>query len=245
MSGFAASSPAPVRRMSMRQDWLCLTFLHWAFDPAVVQRLLPAGLTVETFDGAAWVGVVPFRMQVRAARGPLVPWLSVFPETNVRTYVTAPDGSTGVWFFSLDAARLAAVAVARAGYRLPYFWSGMDVTRAGALVRYRSERRRPGPTAAAAIDVEVGAPIGPGRTSPLDQFLTARFRLFSAHRNGLRYANAEHAPWPLRSGRLVRLDEQLVTSAGLPAPEDDPRVLFSDGVSVRIGWPHRVDAISR
>ena len=82
-----------------------------------------AGLTVETMDGSAWVGLVPFFLRVGLPGVPSVPWLSRFAETNVRTYVRSRDGARGIWFFSLDAARLGAVVTARATYRIPYFWS--------------------------------------------------------------------------------------------------------------------------
>ena len=112
----------------MRQRWERLTFLHWPYDPAVVQRLLPPGLTVDTFDGVAWVGLVPFFMRVHTPGDRGVPWVSNFCETNVRTYARDREGRAGIWFLSLDAARLGAVAVARASYQLPYFWSSMRLT---------------------------------------------------------------------------------------------------------------------
>ena len=103
--------------------------LHWPYAPEVVQQLLPAPLAVDVFDGRAWVGLVPFRMRIRLPRSPFVPWLSSFPETNVRTYVIGPDGRRGSWFLSLDVPRLGAVVVARATYRLPYHWSRMRMAR--------------------------------------------------------------------------------------------------------------------
>src|SRR5512135_1436091 len=138
--------PEPVKRPLMQMSWHTLTFLHWPYEPAWVQALLPPGLTAQTFDGRAWVGLVPFEMVVRWPGGPAVPWLSRFPETNVRTYVTGPDGTTGVWFLSLDAARLPAVAAARAGWGLPYYWNAqMSVVRRGDRVRYQSRRSWPWP----------------------------------------------------------------------------------------------------
>src|SRR6266545_3145162 len=124
--------PAPlaaaVRRPVMLQHWRRLTFLHWPYPPPAVQALLPPGLEVETFDGAAWVGLVPFLMDgVRPPGVPPLPWASRFPETNVRTYALGPDGRGAIWFLSLDAARLGAVLTARASYALPYFWSRMSV----------------------------------------------------------------------------------------------------------------------
>src|SRR4051812_46149326 len=110
----------PVRRPVMRQRWENLTFLHWRYRVADVRPLLPAGLEPDVYDGEAWVGLVPFRVRgLTLPKAPAVPWLSTFPETNVRTYVIDRTGRRGVWFFSLDAARLPAVAGARLLYGLP------------------------------------------------------------------------------------------------------------------------------
>jgi len=96
------------------QSWSDLTFLHWRIEPESIQKLLPPGLTVETFDHSAWVGIVPFSMEkVRPWWAPAVPGISWFLETNVRTYVRHTNGDTGVWFFSLDANSRLAVRVAR------------------------------------------------------------------------------------------------------------------------------------
>ena len=129
-AGYSGVCPFTVDKPVMRQRWERLTFLHWAYDPDVVQRLLPAGLTVDTFGGVAWVGLVPFFMRVHTPGDRGVPWVSNFCETNVRTYARDREGRAGIWFLSLDAARLGAVAVARASYRLPYFWSSMRLTSA-------------------------------------------------------------------------------------------------------------------
>ena len=110
---FSARCPFTIDRPIMSQRWERLTFLHWSFDPSTVQRLVPEWLHVETFDGAAWVGAVPFFMRVGTPRRHRIAWVSHFCETNVRTYVRDHEGRSGIWFFSLDAARLGAVAVAR------------------------------------------------------------------------------------------------------------------------------------
>src|SRR5689334_9980511 len=100
----------------MLQKWLRLTFLHWRYPPQELAATLPRGLEIDTFDGSAWLGLVPFHLEDwRPPHLPALPWLSWFPETNLRTYVRSRSGS-GVWFYSLDAARLPAVAGARLAF---------------------------------------------------------------------------------------------------------------------------------
>jgi uncharacterized protein len=223
--------------------WDELTFLHWSFEPDAVQRLLPPGLTAQTFEGRAWVGLVPFFLRVGLPGVPSAPWLSRFAETNVRTYVTSDDGTQGIWFFSLDAARLGAVVVARATYRLPYFWSKMSIERGGSTISYRCARRWPGPRGARSdVVIEVGDPFTATELTELDHFLTARWALFSAPRTGLRHAAASHDPWPLHRARAVRVEDELLRAAGLPATTDAPLVHYSPTVEVRIGWPSRIEA---
>ena len=230
-----------VARSTMVMEWNQLTFLHWSFEPEVVQALLPPGLTVDTFGGRAWVGLVPFLMVVRPPWGPEVPWLSRFCETNVRTYATAADGTRGVWFLSLDASRLPAVVTARAAYQLPYFWSAMSYQRTGDEVTYRCRRRWPKPAAGPSlVRMRIGEPYQPGELGPLDHFLTARWRLYSHSPRALRYALAEHETWTLHRAQVLDLDDGLLAAAGLPTPVGDPLCHWSPGVHVRIGVPRRL-----
>lgn len=233
--------PTPVARASMVQWWEQLTFLHWRYEPAEVQRLLPPGLEVEVHDGSAWVSLVPFFIRVGLPHVPPTPWVSRFEETNVRTYVRDAEGKRGVWFFSLDAARLGAVLVARLGYRLPYVWARMSLEEDGDRFRYRARRRWPGPRGAtSAVDVRVGEAYRPDELSSLDHFLTARWALYSTPRSGLRRAEAAHAPWPLHRVEVLRCDDELVAASGLAPPVGPPLAHWSRSVEVRIGWPRRV-----
>jgi uncharacterized protein len=220
----------------MYQTWTWLSFLHWSYAPAVVQRLLPDGLEVHAFDGLAWVGVTPFFLEdLRTPVVPALPWFTSFPETNVRTYVCGPDRREGLWFFSLDAGRLEPVLVARSTYALPYMWSEMSVERDGSMVRYRSRRRWPGSTPATArITVEIGAPLRPEELDEFDHYLTARWQLYTTLGPVLARSNVEHEPWPLHRASVPELETNLVAAAGLPAPEGEPVVHWSPGVRTRI-----------
>jgi uncharacterized protein YqjF (DUF2071 family) len=227
----------------MLQAWRRLTFLHWRCPAPAVAGLVPAGLTVDTFDGSAWVGLVPFLMdRVRLPIGPGVPWLSRFPETNVRTYVRDGHGRPGIWFLSLDAARLPAVVAARAGYRLPYFWSDMAVTARAGRLEYRCRRRFPAGGPRCDAGVRPGRPLAEAERDELVHFLTARFRLFTVVAGRLASAVAEHPPWPLHHGEVLALDQDVVAAGGLPAPSGAPLVHTSPGVEVRIGRWQWVDS---
>src|SRR5437899_734159 len=108
------SSP-PAVPFSMHMRWHDLLFMHWPAPIEKLRPLIPPWLKVDTFNGQAWIAVVPFRMTgVRPRNLPAFPRLGAFAELNVRTYVTGPDGEKpGVWFFSLDAAEPIAVRAAR------------------------------------------------------------------------------------------------------------------------------------
>jgi uncharacterized protein len=221
----------------MYHQWNQITFLHWRYPPEVVQAFLPAGLIADTRDGVAWIGLTPFLMAgVRPPGLPAVPWLSEFGEINVRTYVRDAKGRPGIWFFSLDAARLPAVLGARAGYRLPYFWSGIRVRAAGDRLAYHCRRHASG--ARCDAEVELAAPLAGDERDELAEFLTARYRLFTVIAGRLAAAEAEHSPWPLRHARVLRLEQNLLTSAGLPAPAGEPLAHASPGVPVRVGLWH-------
>ena len=159
----------------------------------------------------------------------------------MRTYATGPDGTRGVWFLSLDAARLPAVVTARSIYRLPYLWSAMQIHHVDDTVSYTSRRRWPGPRgASSSVRIRIGDRYEPADLGDLDHFLTARWRLYSPSRRGLRAALAQHAPWPLHRAELLDLDDELLEAGGLPTPTGPPICHWSPGVEVRIGIPHRL-----
>ena len=229
----------------MRMGWRLLTYVHWRVDPDQVARLLPEGLGPDVFDGSAWVGLIPFDM--RGIRPPgvpdVLPYVGSFPETNVRTYVVGPDGRRGVYFHSLEASRLGAVAVAQLGYALPYQWARMRIEPRQGGLRYRSRRRWPGPRGARSdLEVAVGRPLAPAEVTPLDDFLSARWGLYVPLGERLARADVAHPPWPLHEARVVRLDDDLVAAAGYPGLADraPDHVRFSPGVEVEVGLPYTV-----
>jgi uncharacterized protein len=214
----------------MFQNWDHISFLHWPCKPALLQARLPVGLEIETFDQTGWVGLTPFYL--RGLRPPFLPAISCvsdFPEMNLRTYVRGPSGP-GIWFFSLDAAALAAVLGARLTYGLPYYWSRMTVRAIGRnRIHYTSARTG----AAAVITVDIGEALP--RPDALALFLTERYRLYARFLGRLAVARVEHEPWLLHRAAIVGLQETIRQSAALPGGDAPALVHYSPGVHVRIG----------
>lgn len=212
--------------------------LHWRYPASEVQALLPDGLTVETFDGSAWVGLVPFQMRVDVPFVPKLERILHFPETNVRTYVYGKSGEPGVYFFSLEASGLAAVLTARLTYQVPYFWAAMSIDRSGEHLRYEATRKWPKPRGAhSLVEVDIGEPFRPGEDNDLDRFLTARWALYGDLGPWTTYATMFHEPWPLHHATVTNWNDELVAAAGLTPPTDEPLVHYSPEVDVRCGWP--------
>lgn len=221
-------------------SWHDLLFAHWSFDPVDVQALLPRGVVVDTFDNRAWIGVVPFRMSDVAPRGvPAMPWLSAFPELNVRTYVSL-NGKPGVWFFSLDATNPIAVRVARFGFHLAYKDAAMSIDQRNGWYEYSSKRKVKYDEAKANF---VGRYRSTGKVyhaseGTLEHWLTSRYCLYTVDRKGkLLRGEIDHPPWPLQNAELEVEENSMLSWLGLEISEA-PHLLFSKDIDVR-AWTNR------
>lgn len=218
-------------------NWDNLLFLHWRVDPAVMRKLVPREFEIDTFDGAAWVGLVPFKMADCRFRGvPRMPGLANFYECNVRTYVKHGD-TAGVWFFSLDAQTLLPVLGGRWMWSLNYIYSRFDVQQRGDVTRYALARRDgPWPAACTRIAWRTGALLElPDAHDPftptLEHFLTERYWLFTKRSGQVCAGEVRHVPWPLRHAEVLELDDALISAAGLHV-SGTPLALASDHLAV-------------
>jgi hypothetical protein len=222
----------------MRQIWRQLGFLHWRVERAAIAALLPPGLEVDCFDGAAYVGVVPFTIPLTRTARLGLPMAPAFHEINARTYVHRGGRDPGVWFFSLDATSRLAVAGARIGYGLPYFAADIALEEAGGWVDYRSRRRR-GAAQFGARYRPVG-PVAPAAPGSLEFFLAERYLLYARSGRGLRTARVHHAPYPLQAAAAEDVTQTLSEAAGLPSGAcagPPPLVHYAADVDVRIFGP--------
>lgn len=232
------------------QDWEHLTFLHWPYDVATVQQLVPEGLTVQGWDGLAWVGVTPFQMaRVRLPGLPPPPGWGVFPELNVRAYVRARDGRDGIWFLGMVVPRLTFIAALR-GLGLPYERSRSSLSVDGSRWDYRfgtPHWLRPRADGWFQAVVDVGRPLEAAERTPLVESITGRWSAYHRRARVLWRTPVEHEPWPLHSATVTAATTTTATAAGsltaplrwvgLPDPVGEPLVHAAPAVHSRIGVP--------
>jgi uncharacterized protein len=218
----------------MTQTWHDLLFAHWPVDADRLGERVPAAFELDTFGGQAWLGVVPFSMTNVSPRGvPALPFVSEFPELNVRTYVRVGD-KPGVYFFSLDAGSAIAVRAARLLFNLPYFTASMRVDHAGSVVRYASTRAE-GSAELSGEYAPSGPPSAPVRGS-LEYFLTERYCLYHVDRRGRPYRlDIHHPPWPLQPATAVFARNTMAQAASLELPMQPPLLHFSKRQDM-VGW---------
>jgi uncharacterized protein len=229
--------PPPDRPWAISVRWEDLLFMHWPIPLAKMREIVPAGLQVETYDGSAWIGVVPFRMRnTRHRLLPPLPDVSTFPELNVRTYVRA-GGRPGVYFFSLDAASKLAVRLARWTFNLQYFDARMRCETAGANIAYESHRihRDAAPAEFRAQYGANGKPFPAGRGS-LENFLTDRYCLYAVDRRGKVWrGDIHHAPWSLQLAEAEIATNTMLEQLRMKPPDLHPLLHFAKEMDV-VAW---------
>jgi uncharacterized protein len=218
--------PMPGAPWVMTQTWHDLLFAHWPIDPRHLRSKVPDALPIDLFQGEAWIGIVPFRMTNVAPRGvPSLPWISEFPELNVRTYVRVGD-RPGVYFFSLDAGSSVAVRAARTLLNLPYYSASMSVRAQGTGVEYQSQRTE---NESATFCATYG-PAGPAIVAAegsLEYFLAERYCLYNVDRHGLPYRlEIHHPPWALQPARAQLTRNTMADVNGLVLSNQDPVLHF-------------------
>lgn len=256
--------PLPDRPWALSMRWTDLLFMHWPIDPGVMRAAVPGDFDLDLYDGMAWVGVVPFKMEATRPRLlPAIPrWLapvspSSFPELNVRTYVTVDtrDGPLpAVLFFSLDAASRSAVRLARFSFGLPYFDARMQVEREpgdSGWVHYHSVRTHYGaPPARFAASYRPrprprkndGREPAPAKPGSFEHFLTERYRLFTLGRKGrgVRVGEIAHEPWPLQPAECDLSVCEMTNGLGFDLPTHEPALHYAKSIDVAAWLPKRV-----
>jgi uncharacterized protein YqjF (DUF2071 family) len=230
--------PMPASSWILTQSWHDVLFAHWPVDTKDLRARVPAAFELDLFDTQAWLGILPFDMTNVAPRGlPALPWVSAFPEVNVRTYVRV-GRKPGIYFFSLDAGNALAVGAARTMFHLPYFSASIEVAREGGRVRYSSRR-----TSERASPAEFDAryrPAGPPRTAApgsLEYFLAERYCAYTVDSAGQPYRlEIHHPPWRLQPGEAEIRTNTMAEAAGIRLPSMAPRLHYAARQDT-VAWP--------
>ena len=223
------------------QSWRNLLFLHWKVPISVIKDTLPPSLTVDTWHGSAYLGIIPFRMlNLRPSFAFPIPALSNFPEINLRTYVLDKQGRKGVWFFSLDTENPLGNWIARRFFYLNYryaktYFKSMSPKEHQCSVLLKNtkfEKQR--------FEWEESEDyfLPSNNRDSLEYFLTERYRLFSYNRvtKQLYSGQIVHEPYVLNRPKLKRFSLDLVEdniSYKLPIRQPDS-VLAASGTDVRV-----------
>jgi len=222
--------PLPKSRWKWRQTWRKLAFIHYRIEPRKLAAFIPPPLNLESFDGSAWLSVVPFEMFEVAPRWmPPVPSLSHFPELNIRTYVVI-DGRPGVWFFSLDADSWPVVLGGRWSYGVPYFKAGMQISQTDGGFLFTSVRR--GGTCRFRARYQ---PIGPtfhAEPGSFEHWISERYCLYSSKQGRVHRVDVHHPPWPLQAVSLEIDESSMLQTQGLSPSVGAPICYYSPGVDV-------------
>jgi len=227
-----------------RQLWRDLLFLHQPVPVSVLRPLVPPGLGIDTYEGQAWVTLIPFAILGSRPAGVLRALSMDFLEVNLRTYVRTPQGEQGIYFFSLEASSWLAVAGARMAYALPYFPAVIKRRKEadGTIIRYRSRRRLQRHHAGVDVVWRIGAPMSPAAPGSVDHFLIERYVLYAARGRRLYRAAVRHRPYPLYHVTVESMRESLLAQAGLPPMTSASALIHgSPGVDVDIFWRQRID----
>jgi uncharacterized protein YqjF (DUF2071 family) len=223
--------PMPPEPWRWRQTWHNLLFMHWPVPVSVLRPHIPAPVSIDEREGSAWLGLVPFTMSAVTMKGvPSLPWLSAFPEMNLRTYVTF-GGKPGVWFLRMDCTRLPAVLAARWGLGLPYVWSRMRVRENQMPIEYESGSG----TIQLRAAYEPCAEVRESESGSLEEFLTERYCLYTVRARRLLRVTIHHWPWPLQVAAATVTTNTVPAALQLPQPKGVPLLHFAKRIDV-IGW---------
>lgn len=230
----------------MTQRWNDLLFAHWPVPAESIAALLPEGLEADIFEGSAWLGVVPFWLDRIKVRGiATIPGMRSFPDLNVRTYVRdAHTGTPGMYFFSLDATNLLAVALAHTFFHLPYHWAEMRLDqRSEREFSFYSRRRfthHPVVFEARYRGLGPTRKLSEARSGSLEFFLMERSSLFTRNHAGQAVrSNLHHVPWPLEEAEADIQRNDLALSIGIELPDIQPVLHYSRRLAVYF-WPREL-----
>ncbi|MBB6450569.1 hypothetical protein HNR44_002552 [Geomicrobium halophilum] len=226
--------PLPKGPWFMTQTWQEVLFAHWPLSPDSLQSKIPEPLEMDTYNGNAWIGILPFHLtHLRARLLPPIPFVQTFPEINVRTYVTY-RGQPGIYFFSLDASHWLTVFGARSFFHLPYHYAHIKIKKKKGYIYYYSQRENNRFEAS----YQPTSPVFTAAKHSLEYWLSERYRLYTSHKKQLYSLDIHHRPWQLQTADAVFTKNSLAASHQISLPSTTPLLHYAKKQKVFF-WPLR------
>lgn len=197
--------PFPLNPMPwiMTQTWKDVLFLHWPVEEQLLRKYIPDSLDLDVYEGKAWLGFLPFEVRgMRPRLMPTLPFIGSFLELNVRTYVKY-KGKPGVYFFSLDASKLAVVTMAKIGYALPYRYAEMKIERKDQEIILSSDRKHGKQSEHFQCSYRPVSPVYFSKEGSLDHWLTERYCLWTVRGKNLTRSDIHHTKWELQTADVT------------------------------------------
>jgi uncharacterized protein len=203
-----------MRRRFLSAEWRYLAMLNYEVDPAVLGPFVPAGTTLDTWQGRTFLSMVGFLFLDTRVLGWPVPFHRNFEEVNLRFYVqraTEEGRRRGVVFITEIVPKAAIAALARWLYnenyvarrmgsaiRLPDPSAGVD-----GSVEYHWATGAKGNALRAEFGGEPSYPVAGSE----EEFITEHYWGYVRQRDGsaLEYG-VEHPPWRVWRATTARLD---------------------------------------
>ncbi len=201
--------------------WRDGLFAHWPVDPDRLRPHVPEPLELDTYDGTAWVSVLPFVLARVGVRGSPAAFRLAFPELNVRTYVRYGDDA-GLFFFDVEVGSAFVANVVGRTTRLPVYRARMHVAGTDGRVAFSSSRPDADDLARFSATYRPDGPVSYAEPGSLEHWLTARRRFYAPRDGSVSTAEIAHAPWPLQPAAVTIHENTLFEANGLPGPEGEP-----------------------
>ncbi len=235
--------PLPAGRWAMSQRWNDTLFAHWPVSVTDVARLLPDGLQPDIFQGSAWLGIIPHRMDRIKVRGvPAIPGARGFLKLAVRLCVREKHrGEPGIYCLSTETSNLLAVLTARIFCGQPYHWAEMRLEqRTEREFEFYSRRMMASP---AAVFKARYRGLGPSRRllesrpGSLEYFLNERYSVYSLDRSGRTVRAGLHSVVsPLEDAEAQIDQNDLPAALGIQLGDVEPVLYYARRMAAYV-WP--------
>lgn len=222
--------PYPAGKWAFYQEWQEVLFLHWKIPYELLRRIVPAALTLDSYQGNYYISLVPFTMRkVRPRYLPAFPPISDFHEVNLRTYILQ-DGHKGVYFLNIEAEKWISTLLSKMISGMPYEKSSIRRTNTTYQAAHRPK----------AYSLQLDYTVSNERflKTELDTWLTERYCLFLTEKQKIVRFDVHHLEWEIKALKLNTCQLHYRVGNLLLANTPPDLLHYSPGVQV-VAWPKK------